>query len=183
MMENEKNIDRAYYKSLIEAILFVEVDSVNIKKLSDQLNLDGRTVRNITLELKADYEKRLSGLQINEYASGFKLSTNQKHSEFLKKYYKAKHQKRFSRVSLETLAIIAYKQPITKAELEDIRGVSCDNAIRDLLEKRLLKILGRRKVPGNPIEYGTTKDFLEYFGLKSLKEMPTLKEIKEFNFD
>lgn len=181
-MLNKENMDKTYYKSLIEAILFIETDSVKIHKLSEQLGLDNKTTWELIRELKNDYEKRSSGLQINEYATGVKLSTNKTHSDFLREYYKNKHKKKFSNASLETLAIIGYKQPITRIEIEDIRGVSSDNTIRDLLEKKLIKIIGRRKVPGNPMEYGTTKEFLEYFGLKSLKEMPTLKEIKELNF-
>lgn len=182
-MENNKDFDKAYYKGIIEAILFIESESVNIKKLSDQLSLDTRTTDELVRELKEDYEKRSSGLQINEYATGVKLSTNKNYTEFLKKYYKTKHHKNFSRASLETLAIISYKQSITRTEIEDIRGVSCDNSIYDLLEKKMIKIIGRRNVPGKPMEYGTTKEFLEYFGLKSLKELPTLKEIKELNFE
>jgi len=175
--------DRNYYKGLIEAILFIETEAVSVKKLSEQINLEPKVIRELMYELKKDYENRGAGIQLNEFVTGFKLSTSSRYGEFLKQYYKKKTQKKFSKVSLETLAIVAYKQPITKAEIEDIRGVSSDNAIRDLLEKRLIKILGRRNVPGRPIEYGTTKEFLEYFGLKSLKELPTLKEIKELDFE
>ncbi len=182
-MPNKKNIDKTYCKSLIEAILFIETNSIKIDKLSEQLDLDNRTTWELVKELKQEYEERSSGLQINEYATGVKLSTNKNYADLLRKYYKNKHHEKFSKVSLETLAIIAYKQPITRIEIEDIRGVSSDNSVRDLLEKKLIRIIGRRKVPGNPMEYGTTKEFLEYFGLKSIKEMPTLKEIKELNFE
>ncbi len=182
-MESKKNIDESYYKGLLEAILFIEADTVSIKKISDHMALENKIIRKLIGELKEEYEKRSAGLQINVYATGIKLSTNPRYTEFLKQYYKTKYKKKFSRVSLETLAIIAYKQPITRTEIEDIRGVSCDSVLHDLLEKKLIKIIGRRKVPGNPMEYGTTKQFLEYFGLKNLKEMPTLKEIRELNFD
>jgi segregation and condensation protein B len=181
--KNEQTFDKNYYKGLIEAILFIEVDTVNISKLSNQLEIDIKQARTLIKELKEEYENRGSGLQLNELATGIRLSTNKAYGSFLRQYYKAKHQKKFSRISLETLAIISYKQPITRAEIEDIRGVSSDNSIRDLLEKKLIKIIGRRKVPGNPMEYGTTKEFLEYFGLTALKEMPTLKEIKELKFE
>lgn len=177
------NEDKAYYKGLIEAILFVETEFVTIKKLSELLNLEIKKVRELINELKQNYEKRSSGLQINEYTNAFMLSTSKKYSDILKKYYHTRKQQKFSKTSLETLAIISYKQPILKSEIEDIRGVSCDNAIKDLMEKKLIRIIGRRKVPGSPMEYGTTKNFLQLFGLKSLKELPTLKEIKELSFE
>lgn len=175
--------DNKYYKGLIEAILFIETELIQIKKISELLELDIKKTRALINELKEDHSKRNSGFQINEYANAIKLSTNPIHADFLKGYYKSRHKQKFSKRSLETLAIIAYKQPIIKSEIEDIRGVSCDNAIKDLVEKKLIKILGRRKVPGNPMEYGTSKDFLGYFGLKGLKELPTLKEIKELSFE
>lgn len=180
-MEVKKN--DAYYKGLIEALLFMETEALTTTKIADITELEAKHIRRLIKALKEDYTKRSSGLQINEYANGFKVSTNPIYTDILKNYYKSRHQQKFSKTSMETLAIIAYKQPIIKSEIEDIRGVSCDNAIKDLMEKRLIRVLGRRKVPGNPMEYGTTKDFLGYFGLKTLKEMPTLKEIKELSFE
>jgi len=182
-MTVQKKPDKHYYKGLLEAILFIETEALKIRKLSEQIGIDSKLTLKLIRELKNDYQKRSAGLQINEYATGVKLSTNKIYSDILKKYYKTKYSKKFSRSSLETLAIIAYKQPITRTEIEDIKGVSSDNSIRDLLEKKFIKIIGRRKVPGNPIEYGTTKSFLEYFGLRTLKQMPTLKEIKELHFE
>ncbi|MBU1078008.1 MAG: SMC-Scp complex subunit ScpB [Spirochaetes bacterium] len=182
-METPKTKNKAYYKGLIEAILFIESEAIPVKRLSELLDMEIKEVRALINELKETYEKHSSGLQINEYANTLKLSTSIRYADFLKGYYKSRHQQKFSKTSMETLAIIAYKQPIIKSEIEDIRGVSCDNAIKDLMEKRLIKVMGRRKVPGNPMEYGTTKEFLEYFGLKSTKELPTLKEIKELSFE
>lgn len=175
--------DDKYNKGLIEAILFLEPEAVDYKKLADLLQVDVRKIKQLLIELNNEYQQHQSGLQLNEAANAVRLGTNQRYAEFLKAYYSSKHKSKFSRSSLETLAIVAYKQPITRGEIEDIRGVSSDNAIHDLLEKKLLKIVGRKKVPGNPIQYGTSKEFLAYFGLKKLNDLPTLKEIKELKFE
>ncbi len=175
--------DDAYYKGLIEALLFIETEAIDVKKISEVLNSEHGQVRQWIHQLKGEYENRRSGLQIMELATGIRISTHPLYGDILKNYYKNKYKQKFSKSSLETLAIIAYKQPITRTEIEDIRGVSCDNAIHDLIEKKLIKIVGRKKVPGNPMEYGTTKDFLEFLGLKSVNDLPTLKEIKELQFD
>lgn len=173
----------AYYKGLIEAILYIETEPVSHKKLSELLNLETKKIKELLGDLNKEYIERQSGLQINEIANEIRISTNVLYGEFLKNYYNTQHKSKFSKSSLETLAIIAYKQPITRSEIEDIRGVSSDNAVRDLLEKKLIKIVGRKKVPGNPILYGSTKEFLAFFGLKNINDLPTLKEIKELKFE
>ncbi len=181
----ENNIEQhaVRYKELIEAILFVEVEPVSYKKLSDMLKISVKEIRKYINELAEEYETREAGIHIVEIGNGIKMTTNPKYAEFLKEFYKSRKKVKFSKAALETLAIIAYKQPITKAEIEDIRGVSSDFVVRDLLEKRLVRITGRKDVPGKPMQYGTTKEFLLIFGLKNINDLPTLKEIKELNFE
>lgn len=175
--------DDTYFKGLIEALLFIEAEPMPLKRLSDLLGLEGKKVRQLVDDIRQDQENRGSGIRIVEVASGLRLATNPLFGDFLKIYYQTRHKQKFSKSSLETLAIIAYKQPITRGEIEDVRGVSSDNAVKDLLEKELIRIVGRKKVPGNPIQYGTSKEFLEFFGLKDLRDLPTLKELKELHFD
>lgn len=175
--------DDAYFKGLIEAILFIEAEPVPLKRLSEVLGLDAGKVQGLIDDIRREQEHRRSGIRIVEVASGLRLGTNPVFGDFLKTYYQTRHKQKFSKSSLETLAIIAYKQPITRGEIEDVRGVSSDNAVKDLLEKELIRIVGRKKVPGNPIQYGTSREFLEFFGLKDLRDLPTLKELKELHFD
>lgn len=175
--------DDHYFKGLIEALLFIETEILSLNKIAEVLNLELKNVRQLVDELKEEHSKSNSGLLIVELANGLRLATNPIYGDMLKAYYKARYRQKFSKASLETLAIIAYKQPITRPEIEDIRGVSSDNSIKDLIEKKMIKMLGRKKVPGNPIQYGTTKDFLTFLGLKDVHDLPTLKEIKELNFD
>jgi len=128
-------------------------------------------------ELKTDYNAR--GIQLVEIAEGYQLCTREEYAEWIKKFYKIDKGSKLSQASLETLSIIAYKQPITRVELEEIRGVDSGGVVRTLLEKNLIKNMGRKKVPGRPMMYGTTRKFLEYFGLKSLSDLPTLEEFKD----
>jgi segregation and condensation protein B len=130
-------------------------------------------------ELIQEYKVRNTGLLIVEIANGYQMVTNPEYAEWVKKFRSSHMSSRLSIPALETLAIIAYRQPIIRAEIEQIRGVNSDSAIRTLLEKRLIKILGRKEVPGRPFLYGTTREFLQYFGLKDLTELPTLKEFTQ----
>ena len=114
-----------------------------------------------------------------EIAGGYQILTKTDFAEWIKKFNLIKLSARLSRAAVETLAIIAYKQPIIRPEIEVIRGVNVEGILKNLLDRRLIKILGRKDVPGKPLLYGTTKEFLQYFGLKDLSELPTLKEFKE----
>ncbi|MBN1898481.1 MAG: SMC-Scp complex subunit ScpB [Spirochaetes bacterium] len=179
----EKNINTTELKGLVEAILFVHSEPITYGKLSEMVQNDTSHIKQVIKELAIDYQNRNAGIKIMEMAGGVRLGTNEAYGEKLKSLFQAKKKQKFSKASLETLAIIAYKQPITRSEIETIRGVSIDNGLRDLMERDLIKITGRKDSPGAPALYGTTKKFLQYFGLKSIKELPTLKEIKELNFD
>lgn len=165
-------------KSLIEAILFVSGEPVNISTLKEITELHETELVKLISELKEEYKERNSGMLIAEIANGYEFVTNPAHSAWLKKLKASKMASRLSLPALETLAIIAYKQPLIKAEIEQIRSVNSDGVVKTLLDKKLIKIIGRKEAPGRPLLYGTTKEFLQYFGLKDLTELPTLKELE-----
>jgi len=164
-------------KAVIEALLFSSDKPLlidQIRKILD--NLDGGQIRNTIEELRKDYEESNRGMRIYEVAGGFQMITAPVFSTFLKKLFKgAKHSERLSKPALETLAIIAYKQPLSKLEIGSLRKVNVDGVIYTLLDKNLIRVVGRKKAPGRPKVYGTTRGFLEYFGLKSLEELPKIE--------
>ena len=166
-------------KSVIEAILFMAGETVTLDTLRKITEIDKYNTERLVRELISDYSVRNAGLFIVEVAEGYQMVTNPACAPWIKKLLSTAVPKKLSQSSLETMAIIAYKQPIIKAEIEAIRGVNSDGVVRTLLDKRLVKILGRKEVPGRPLMYGTTKEFLQYFGLKDLSELPTLKEFQE----
>ena len=166
-------------RSIIENILFIADSPITIEKIGEVFNgeMNKGEIKKIMDELKTDYNAR--GIQLVEIAEGYQLCTREEYAEWIKKFYKIDKGSKLSQASLETLSIIAYKQPITRVELEEIRGVDSGGVVRTLLEKNLIKNMGRKKVPGRPMMYGTTRKFLEYFGLKSLSDLPTLEEFKD----
>lgn len=166
-------------KSIIESILFIAGEPLTIDALKDIVELDRPEIERLTNELISEYSLKNSGLFIVEIAGGVQMVTNPASAPWIKKLLATAVPTRLSQQSLETLAIIAYKQPIIKAEIEAIRGVNSDGVVKTLLERRLIKILGRKEVPGRPLMYCTTKEFLQSFGLKDLSELPTLKEFQE----
>jgi len=166
-------------KSVIEAILFMAGEPVTLDTLRKITEIDKYNTERLARELISDYSVRNAGLFIVEVAEGYQMVTNPACAPWVKKLLSTSVPKKLSQSSLETMAIIAYKQPIIKAEIEAIRGVNSDGVVKTLLDKRLVKILGRKEVPGRPLMYGTTKEFLQYFGLKDLSELPTLKEFQE----
>lgn len=166
-------------KSIIEALLFMSGEPLTFDTLKNILEIDRAEVERLTKELVTGYMTANSGLVVVEVAGGVQMVTNPACSPWVKKLVSTAVPARLSQPSLETIAIIAYKQPIIKAEVEAIRGVNSDGVIKTLLERRLIRILGRKEVPGRPLMYGTTKEFLQYFGLKDLSELPTLKEFQE----
>lgn len=164
-------------KSVIEALLFASEKPLTIEQARNVLdNIEASSIRNILEELKSEYEKSNRGIRITEIAGGFQMITAPNFAPFLKKLFKERHVERLSKPALETLAIIAYKQPVTKLEIESIRNVNVDGVIKNLLDKGLVRISGRKKAPGRPYVFGTTKQFLEFFGLKSLEELPRIEE-------
>jgi len=167
-------------KQIIEALIFASDIPLPVKKIKEITEEDSeKAVREILLLMQKEYEKKKSPLELVEVAGGFQLVTRPEYAGWIKKLYRSRAASHLTQKALETLAIIAYKQPLTKQEVEAIRGVNSDAVIKTLLERNLITISGRLKAPGNPLIYKTTKYFLEYFGLKSIKDLPKLKEIDE----
>ncbi|HAM50582.1 MAG TPA: SMC-Scp complex subunit ScpB [Nitrospiraceae bacterium] len=164
-------------KSLLEALLFLSGEPITVSSLKSITDMDEPEIRRTIDELISDYKSRDGGVLITEIANGYQMVTNIRYAPWLRKLRGSQGSSKLSMPALETLAIIAYKQPIIKAEVEQIRGVNSDGIIKSLLERRLIRILGRKEAPGKPLLYGTTKEFLQYFGLKDLTELPTLKDL------
>lgn len=166
-------------KSIVEALVFLSEQPISLDRIASVLNdCSRKELKEILKELEEEYEQRAGALQIVEVANGYQFRTRPEFAPWIGKLRQQRFA-RLSRAALETLAIVAYRQPVTRAEAESIRGVDSGAVLGTLLERRLLRILGRKEVPGRPILYGTTQEFLELFGLKSLKDLPTLREIKD----
>ncbi len=168
-------------KALIEGIIYVAPEPVTLDAIVKALEGEERErVKAKLAELVAEYELNTHGIQIRQVANGYKFSTKAEHHEVLRKYVKSlKPAVRLSKPALETLAVIAYRQPVTVPEIEEIRGVDSGGVIHSLLEKKLVVTSGRKSVVGRPILYRTSKDFLVHFGLKDVGELPSLKEFEE----
>lgn len=163
-------------KAVIEALLFASEKPLYIEQIKKVLdNLEPDEIRKALEEMRSDYEQSHRGIRINEVAGGFQMITSSDFAPFLKKFYKERHIERLSRPALETLAIIAYKQPVTRLQIESLRNVNVDGVMKTLLDKDLIRVAGRKKAPGRPKVYGTSRQFLEYFGLRSLEELPKVE--------
>lgn len=172
------------YKSAIEALLFVSEKPVVLDQLKDVFpELKPSQIHDLIKQLQEEYVNREAGMVVVEIAEGFQMLSNSHVASYIREFYKTKSKEKLSRPALESLAIIAYKQPVGRAEVEIIRGVNSDGTIAHLLNKGLIKITGRKEVPGRPFLYGTTKEFLEYFGLKSLEDMPKMEEFAQLGVD
>ena len=170
-------LDDFNYKSAVEALLFISEKPLLLEQIKTALEgLDTPKIREIILGLKNEYENGSRGLRIEEVAGGFRMVTSLDTALVLKKFYKQRDAQRLSIQALETLAIIAYKQPVTRLDVESLRGVNVDGVVKTLLEKNLIRIAGKKDIIGRPFVYGTTRQFLEYFGLKSLDDLPKLEE-------
>jgi segregation and condensation protein B len=164
-------------RSAIEALIFASDKPVTIEQVKKVLgDLDTASVRKSIDELKVEYETQNRGLRIIEIAGGFQMITSTIFAPFLKKLFKCRFSDKLSKPALESLAIIAYKQPLTKSEIESLRNVNVDGVMKSLLDKNLIRICGRKKIPGRPFVFGTTRQFLEHFGLKSLDDLPKMVE-------
>lgn len=170
------------YSAIVESLLFYESDVVSLKKISEVTGLTEERAKDILDQLKKEYDADIHGLTIVEVAGGYTFQIKREIFPFLKEYYNLKSKNKLSKSVLTVLSIIAYKQPITKNEIEDIRGVNSDNAIKRLLELNLIKIAGRKDVIGKPLMYGTTDEFLKYFNLKDIKDLPRIDELKNEEF-
>ena len=162
-------------KGVIEAILFSSSEPLTASKLGSVLDgVDGRKVRAVVTELNEAYEREGRAFRIEEIAGGFQMLTRPEYAEFVDRFQTVVRKSKLTQAALETLALIAHRQPITRAEIESIRGVQCGEVLRSLTEKRLVKIAGRKDVPGRPLLYATTRNFLEHFGLKSVDDLKKL---------
>lgn len=166
-------------KSVIEGLLFVAGDAVPVKDIANTLDVDEATIKKILNQMMDTYNNELRGLQIIEVNNSYQFCTRPEHYEYIERLVRPQTRQGLSPQSLETLSIIAYKQPITKVHVDSIRGVKSESCIAKLLEKDLIYEVGRQEGPGRPILYCTTDNFLKLFGLKSLTELPPLKEVTE----
>lgn len=171
-------MDRVLAKRIIEALLFASERPLSIEEMRQALDGEvGRDVRAFIDELKNEYESEGRSFHIVEIASGFQVCTRPDFAPWLKKLHRSRRINRFSKPALETLAVVAYRQPVTRSEVESVRGVNVEGVLRMLLEKGMVRIKGRKKSPGRPIIYGTTGQFLEFFGLNSLSQLPQLEDV------
>ena len=163
-------------KAVIEALIFASSEPLTTKIMAEIIGIDDHTVRQLIADLIEENRQTSRGIQIIEVANGYQFSTQSECSPFVEKLQKVPRNVGLSQAAIETLAIIAYKQPITKAEIESLRGVSVESSLNTLLEKNLVEEGGRKEAPGRPILYQTTKRFLQYFGLNDLKELPKVPD-------
>ena len=171
-------------QDIIESIIFVSDTPVTLNELAGLFNdIERKEVREAINNLEKKWEELNRSFTLQNIAGGYQFRTKSEYSEYIIEFNKKIKKFRLSRAALEVLAIVAYKQPITKVEIEQIRGVDCSGVVNMLLDKTFLQIKGRKDVPGKPFLYGTTEIFLETFSLNSLKDLPTLKEIEQFNED
>ncbi|MFH1281317.1 MAG: SMC-Scp complex subunit ScpB [Candidatus Omnitrophota bacterium] len=164
-------------KSALEALIFASEKPITIEQIKKVLgDLDTVGINKIIAELKIEYEAQNRGMRIIEIAGGFQMITNSNFAPFLKKLFRNRYSEKLSKPALESLAIIAYKQPLTKAQIESLRNVNVDGVMKSLLDKNLIRICGRKKIPGRPFVFGTTRECLEHFGLKSLQDLPKMED-------
>jgi segregation and condensation protein B len=172
-------MEREEIKSIVESLLFVADGPQSVQRFVEVLEGEQKEViQGVLEELRAEYESQNRGIQLAEVAGGYQMRTPKANADWVKKFLGGRPA-RMGRATLETLAIIAYRQPITKAEIEAIRGVDVDGVITTLLERNLIRAVARKDVPGRPFLYGTTPEFLQLFNLKDLTQLPTLKEMED----
>jgi segregation and condensation protein B len=181
VVETEEKHARGISEIIViaEALIFVADEPLSVKTLAEILDEDKEIVQAAIEELAGEYDRRESGLQIREIAGGWQLATRAEFHEEVRKFLKTRPSAKLSLAALETLAVIAYKQPATVPEILEIRGVQSASAIKTLLDKRLIVARGRKETVGRPMQYGTSKDFLIQFGLKDLSELPSIEDFED----
>ncbi len=163
----------------VEALVFVADEPLSVKIIAEVLDEDRESVEAAIEALRDEYDERESGLQVRSIAGGWQISTRTEFHEEVRKFLKTRPSAKLSLASLETLAVIAYKQPVTVPEILEIRGVQSASAIKTLLEKRLIVTRGHKETVGRPMLYGTSKEFLIQFGLKDLNELPSIEDFED----
>lgn len=169
-------------KAILEAVLFLEGEPVELKSLAKISGLSVDQTRTVLEELMRDYRSAHHGLEIIHISNGYQLAPKKELWERLKSRYGKKNDQKLSRAAMETLSIIAYSQPITRGEIENLRGVGADNMIKLLQSRGLIAEVGKKDAPGRPIQFGTTREFLKMFRLSSIGELPRLDEVEEERF-
>jgi len=175
----ERQISDAELKSITEALIFVADEPITAKMIAQVVKVDREAIEKVIAELANDYEAGKGGLQLREIAGGWQIATRPEFHEQVRAYLKSKPSAKLSLASLETLAVIAYRQPVTVPEILEIRGVQSPSAIKTLLDKRLIVAKGRKETVGRPMMYGTSKEFLIQFGLKDLSELPSIEDFQD----
>lgn len=170
-------------KSAIESMMFVWGEPLNIKDVADIFNVDKKEIYECCKELQEEYEQEGRGIVIREVNKSFQFVTRKENLDFVERLCTPVRRRRLSQSALETLAIIAYKQPVTKGEIEAIRGIRCDRVMEGLMEKQLVAQFGRAETVGRPILYGTTDEFLKQFEFESLKDLPPIEDIEGVIFE
>jgi segregation and condensation protein B len=186
MSENElqsPEIEATKIKSILESLLFINERPIDVTELHGILGVDKKMVETCLSELITEYSQRNCGICIVQIAGGYQMCTSPANEPWIKKMYQERGKQKLSAAAMETLAIIAYKQPITRMEIEAIRGVNADVVTRNLENMGLVKTAGRKEVIGRPFLYVTTGKFLEYFGLNELKDLPPLEEFAQMAKD
>jgi segregation and condensation protein B len=163
----------------IEALVFVSDEPVTVKTIAEVLQEDRAIVNSVLENLSEEFNSRAGGLQLRAVAGGWQISTRPEHHEAIRRFLKTRPNAKLSLAALETLAVIAYKQPVTVPEILQIRGVQSGSAIKTLLDRRLIIAKGRKETVGRPMMYGTSKDFLLQFGLKDLSELPSIEDFED----
>jgi segregation and condensation protein B len=175
----ERTISPAELKSITEALIFVADEPITAKIIADVVRVDRDVAEKAIAKLVKEYEGGKGGLQLREIAGGWQIATRPEFHEHVRAYLKSKPSAKLSLASLETLAVIAYRQPVTVPEILEIRGVQSPSAIKTLLDKRLIVAKGRKETVGRPMMYGTSKEFLIQFGLKDLSELPSIEDFQD----
>jgi segregation and condensation protein B len=170
-------------KAVIEAILFLEVEPIEVRTLASVSGLAREQVEEVLADLRRDLAADSRGLELVTIGGAVQLSPKKELWPRLRERFGKKREQRLSRAAMETLSIVAYSQPITRSEIESLRGVAADNMIRQLVERKLIKEVGRKDAPGRPTQFGTTREFLQYFGLESIADLPKLDELEQERFN
>jgi segregation and condensation protein B len=178
LVQRSRRLSPEAVRGILQSLLLVAEKPLSLQELHDCIGLTRDKIKEAIELLSAIHREGVSGIVLSEVAGGWQLRTDPSNAEYVRRFLRVKPQ-RLTRAAVETLAIIAYRQPVTRPEIEDIRGVDSGAVVKALLERKLVKILGRKEEVGRPILYGTTREFLEFFALKDLASLPTLREFQE----
>jgi segregation and condensation protein B len=178
LLVKSRNLSTERIRTILESVLFVADKPLDLNQLYEATGIDREKIQEALNQISGIHRDGISGVVLYEVAGGWQFRTDPHSAEYVRRYLRVKPQ-RLTRAAVETLAIIAYRQPVTRPEVEDIRGVDCGAVIKALLDRKLIKILGKKEEVGRPMLYGTTREFLEFFALKDLSALPTLREFHE----